>query len=276
MNVIDIAGPILKNTFYQLFFTIGPIAVVGLLVGLLNIAFIKLVGNNAGRTVSLATGFIGVPVHEIGHALFCVIFGHRIIEINLYQPDSADGTLGYVNHAYNKKSVYQQIGNFFIGFGPILFGCVVLLFLMFWLVPNLFTAFITSADFSKSLNLDIFSLSALENVYKIIREASVTLYSSSELNDWRWWAFIIPACSIALHMSLSLPDIISSFAGFCFVVITLLAINAALYFVNIEAMLALTNYSLIAGALILNFLIISILFSIILVLMGLIFRVLKK
>ena len=69
----------------------------------------------------------GVMVHEIGHALFCVIFRHKIVEMKLFSPEE-DGTLGYVNHSYNPNSFYQRIGNFFIGTGPIWFGIVVLCF----------------------------------------------------------------------------------------------------------------------------------------------------
>ena len=232
---------ILQNTAYQLIYTIGLVAVFGLAVGLLNKAFYKLVGYKFGRIVCIATGFIGVPIHEIGHALFCLLFGHKITEIKLYQPNSTDGTLGYVNHRYNPKNLYHQIGNFFIGFGPILFGCAVLLLLMFWLVPDMLAAF---------------------------RNGSIAFHSFVELNNWRWWVFIVSACSIALHMSLSTADIKGSLVGFGFIAITLLIINTALYFVKIEAMGILTNYSLTAGVFALNFLTISVVFSLILLLFG--------
>jgi len=273
---VSIIGAVLKNTSYQLIFTTGLIAVFGLIVGLMNSAFFRLAGYKFGRTVCIATGFIGTPVHEIGHALFCLIFRHRIVEIKLYQPNSEDGTLGYVNHRYNPKSIYHQMGNFFIGFGPILFGSAALLLLMFWLVPDLFAAFKVNSNFSEVLNLNIFSFSALKYVYDTMLGASVTFYSFSEFGDWRWWVFMIPACSIALHMSLSVPDIKSSFAGFCFIVITLLIVNTTLYFVKADAMLTLTNYCLTAGAYILNFLTVSVVFSLMLFLFGVVVRVIRK
>jgi len=75
---MNIAIPILKNVFCQFIFTIGLIAAFGLIVGLTNKAFFKLVGYKLGRITCIATGFIGVPIHEIGHALFCVIFRHKL------------------------------------------------------------------------------------------------------------------------------------------------------------------------------------------------------
>ena len=245
----DIAISLLQATVYQLGFTIGLIAVFGLVVGLLNKAFYKLVGYKFGYFIGITTGFIGVPVHEIGHALFCLIFGHKITEIKLYQPNSVDGTLGYVNHTYNKKNLYHQIGNFFIGFGPILFGCAVLLLLMHYLVPNIFEAF---------------------------KDGRIAFHSFVEFENWRWWVFIVSACSIALHMSLSVADIKSSLLGFGFIAAILLIVNAVLYFVKIDLMTVLTDYCYTAGTLLLKFLILSVVFSLILFLFGVVIWLVKK
>ncbi len=44
------------------------------------------------------TGFVGVPIHEIGHLIFCVIFRHRIDGVKLLDIKATNGVLGYVNH----------------------------------------------------------------------------------------------------------------------------------------------------------------------------------
>jgi len=269
-----VAGAIIRNTLYQLVFTVGFIAAVGIVVGLLNRAFFSVVGYRFGRIVCMTTGFIGVPVHEIGHVVFCIVFGHRIVEMKLYWPNSSDGALGYVNHSYNRRNVYHQIGNFFIGFGPILFGSAVLLAMMVGLVPSLFEAFRDGSDFSEVPYLGVFSLAVLGHVFEVMRGASSAFFSSSDIGDWRWWVFMIPACSIALHMSLSVPDIKSSWIGFGFIVATLLMVNAILYFAWDVG--ALTNHSLVAGAFILNFLTISVVFSLILFLFGLVVMVIRR
>jgi len=69
---------------------------------------------------------------------------------------------------------------------------------------------------------------------------------------------MIPACSVTLHMSLSPPDIKSSIVGFGFILLTLLIVNTSLYFTEIGTMATLTNYCLVAGAVVLNFFTISI------------------
>jgi hypothetical protein len=68
----------------------------------------------------------GTVVHELGHALFCPIFGHSIQQIRLFQP-GADGVLGFVKHAYNPRNPWAILGNFFISTGPIWLGGAVLI-----------------------------------------------------------------------------------------------------------------------------------------------------
>src|SRR3989338_501064 len=70
----------------------------------------------------LWTAWFGTPLHEFGHIIFAKIFRHRVEEISLFRPNKTTGTLGHVSHSYNPKSLYQQIGNFFIGGAPMIFG----------------------------------------------------------------------------------------------------------------------------------------------------------
>jgi len=270
------AGTVVRNTLCQLIFTVGLIIVFGLVIGILNQAFFKLSGYKFGRIAGIVTGFMGVPIHEFGHALFCILFGHRITEIKLYEPNNADGVLGYVNHAYNGKSLYQQIGNFFIGFGPILFGSAVLLLLMFLLVPDLFRAFMGTANFSRILNLNVFSFSAFHYIFDIMRNTLAAFFSFAKPDSWRWWVFIIPACSIAMHMSLSRQDLKSSLAGFFFIVLIFLIANIIFYYVKHDAISVLTSYCLSAGTFLLHYLTISVILSLILLLPGIVFCLINK
>ena len=116
----------------------------------------------------------GVMVHEIGHALFCVIFRHKIVEMKLFSPEE-DGTLGYVNHSYNPNSFYQRIGNFFIGTGPIWFGIVVLCFVSWMLLPN-------------EMNIGNF-------------------FSADFWGRWQSYIWLYLALTIASHIALSPPDL---------------------------------------------------------------------
>lgn len=84
----------------------------------------------------LATGWIGVPVHELSHLLMAKLFGHRIIAWRLFDPDPVSGTLGYVRHAYSRRSVWQLLGTFFIGMAPLATGALLLAGLLTWMVPG--------------------------------------------------------------------------------------------------------------------------------------------
>ncbi len=115
----------LINTLIQIGIFVVSIYVVGFIISIINKLFYKIAGTS--KAVIYGTGIIGTPIHELSHALFCVIFLHKITEIKLFQINSEDGTLGYVKHAYNKKNIYHLIGNFFIGVAPILIGTIILI-----------------------------------------------------------------------------------------------------------------------------------------------------
>ena len=66
-------------------FTLGLVFLFGKVIALCNGAFYRNFGSK-GRAVCYATGFIGTPVHEASHALMCLIFGHKIVEIKFFPP----------------------------------------------------------------------------------------------------------------------------------------------------------------------------------------------
>ena len=118
----------------QIAFSIGVIFLLGWLIALCNKVFYSNFGR-FGNIVCYITGFVGAPIHELSHALFCLIFFHRIREIKLFQI-SDDGTMGYVIHSYNRRNMYQRIGNFFIGVAPILVMSGLLFLLAWGLLPE--------------------------------------------------------------------------------------------------------------------------------------------
>lgn len=68
------------------------------------------------------TGAVGVPVHELAHALACIVFGLRITGMALYSPDPVTGSLGYVHFRYNPASPRQVLGLLVQGVAPLLLG----------------------------------------------------------------------------------------------------------------------------------------------------------
>ena len=106
-------------TFTQLFVLLGPLLVLALLMNFIsrkneNLSY-KVLGQKGYLYIF---GWLGTSVHELGHAIFAIIFAHKISKIKLFTPNSGK-SLGQVKHSYTKGNPYQTIGNFFIGIGQI-------------------------------------------------------------------------------------------------------------------------------------------------------------
>lgn len=150
----------------------------------------------------------GTVVHELGHALFCVLFGHEIRELALFRPNDAD-TLGHVKHAYNPRNLYQMIGHFFIGSGPIWFGALVLYALSFLLLRGgLRPAGIEMGTAADGLPLALGHMGlAGAGVFRQLLDPAL-------FGDWPVYLFLYMAFSIGAHMTLSPPDLEGTLKGF--------------------------------------------------------------
>ena len=135
MGLIIYIGQGLWQTILLLLIGVLPGIAVALVMQLLSNSIRKSLAKIFGIQGYIYLTAPGVMIHEIGHAVFCLIFRHKIVEMKLFSPEE-DGTLGYVNHSYNPNSFYQRIGNFFIGTGPIWFGVAVLCLISWLLLPN--------------------------------------------------------------------------------------------------------------------------------------------
>ncbi len=266
---------IFTNFIYQLVFTVGVIVVFGLIIALCRKAFYKIVGDNATK-ILLATGVVGTPIHELSHALMCVIFGHKITEIKLYQPNSTDGTLGYVNHTYNPKNLYHQIGNFFIGIAPILCGSGLLILLMFLMVNDLFTDVMAEIQFVELLSTNFWEASTYAGYFQLFWDIVTHIFEFTNMGNILWWLFMILALMISSHMELSTADIKGGFKGFLFIAGLLLIADIIMYFVSLPALEAVTTAMTSFSLTIAGFLALSAIFSGVLVLVGLAIKGISK
>lgn len=171
------------------------------------------------------TGWLGTPVHELGHAIFCLIFFHSISEIKLYAPNAKDGMLGYVNHVYNKKNIYQKIGNFFIGIGPILFGSFVLFLLLYFLLSDqkVLSAVYKGECFSITSWQD--AKDQLLSIGKMGVDMIKLLFTGVNFHSGVFLIFLYLSICIASHMELSPSDLKGAWFGLLSIVIVILAIN---------------------------------------------------
>lgn len=216
------------TTFSQLAWLLGLLFIFGLILYLFarftRITYVK----TAGTTLDIViTGWIGTPIHELGHAIFCLIFRHQITEMKLYSPNSTDGTIGYVNHSYDTKSTYQKIGNFFIGVGPIIFGAMVLYALLYFLVPNNTDVLSSIEEQSKSLVRGVRGewAGVLGSLWDSTLNTLSALFRKSNFTDYKFWIFLYLSMCISSHMELSPPDIKGAWRGLLTLVIFFLVFN---------------------------------------------------
>jgi len=179
-----------------LLYTLGVIVICGLLMeGCYALCF-RLLGRRQGRAFWFATSWLGTPVHELGHAAMCLLFGHKIEKMRLF-PDRRG--VAMVQHSYNRKNPWATMGNLFIGIGPIFSGLAVILTVL-WLVYPLSLQAFYAAD--GGLGGDAVWL-LLDRMWQLLR--GLLLETSRPV-----WARILAAVvlfSVTQHVRLSTTDI---------------------------------------------------------------------
>lgn len=181
----------------------------------------------------LWTGWIGTPIHELGHVVLAKLFRHRIHRIALFQPNPRTGMLGSVDHSYNPKSLYQRIGNFFVGAAPLIFGGALLALLLALLVPN-------GRDIFRPLTG---TPSDIKAILTATKETFQRLFAPENLRAWNFWLFLYISFAIASHIAPSNLDLRGMWRGFFWIVILLILANAAalLFGRDITALLLRVN-----------------------------------
>ncbi|EJE4724617.1 hypothetical protein ASL83_003385 [Vibrio parahaemolyticus] len=148
----------------------------------------------------ISLGSIGTPVHELGHAVAAIFFGHKILKIELFNP-KPNGQLGVVEHSYKTTSFYQNLGCFFIGIAPIFSGLLACWFLTVGLWPEFHIDDLVS---SLSIVIDDNGLQdAIGWFYSTTYASHIELWSL----DWkRYLLWAVCVTSVVKHMLPSVPD----------------------------------------------------------------------
>ena len=163
------------------------------------------------------TGWLGVPVHELSHAATCLLFGHKVKRLRLFAPDQATGRLGDVQHAYDPKSLWAQLGRFFIGIAPLVGGSLALWALSAALGPP-------------GLGFEPLAAGAgpAEAVSAAIAQGAALLRGLAEpavLGHWTTWVFLYLCLCIGAHMAPSGPDLKGGVVGLALALAALLLVN---------------------------------------------------
>jgi len=251
MNVL--ISLIIKTCLDTLYMT-GMIIFVGFFLGFLRKHSIENFQRSFGWKAVAVTAFIGVPIHEISHAIVCILFGHKIKKLVLLQKRDESGVLGYVNHAYNPNNVYQQAGNFFIGIAPIFGGISVIIALMHTIIPNTYNEFITIS--MNNLHITKISYIALNGILNSYIDLIRIIFSINNFTNPYFILFLFLAICISSHISLSTADIKGASKGLVIIFLIILGINVLGFsrFVMAESIL---KYNIV----LIGFLIVSLIFS---------------
>ncbi len=188
-----------------LWYTLGAVVICGLCVSAFRTLFMRMMGNGVGRGVVMATSILGTPVHELGHAVVCLLFGHRITAMSLWQPTSTDGRLGYVTHAYRPRNLYHILGNLFIGIGPIFSGLGVLTLALWLGFPATFADY-TQVASSMAADGEGGILLFFEGI-KMLPRMLEELIRGTESPLWGRIIALVVILAVAQHISLSPEDI---------------------------------------------------------------------
>ncbi len=212
------------TTAIQIFILLGPLLILAFLMHYIAQTNEKLSYKVLGQKGYLYIfGWLGTAVHELGHAFFALIFLHKITDIQLFSAKAHGGSLGYVSHSYNKKSFYQNFGNFFIGIGPILFGSLMLFLISYILFGMTFKQISTASITSQSFT----SWASVHQLTHAIYIGFIN-YFHIVFGSHSWWKISILVFflySVGSSITLSSSDVSGAFSGFIYFVVILLVFN---------------------------------------------------
>ncbi len=186
--------------FCQLFgLTLGVFVVCGLTAWLSEKLFIRLAGTSK---IVYVSSVVGTPIHELGHALMCILFAHKITDMKLLLPPGhPSGTLGYVSHSFNPKNPWARLGNLFIGIGPIFSGLGVMVLMLFLCFPTQWGAYVAA---SGALTAGTPSLA------EIVKNVFSLLFSMPQAFAENWWRALLGLLvilAVSQHITLSGADV---------------------------------------------------------------------
>ena len=260
---------LIMKTMVDTIYMTGMIILIGFILGFLRERSIENFQKSFGWKAVAITSIIGVPIHEISHAIFCFIFGHKIVKLVLIQKRDENGVLGYVNHSYNPNSVYQQTGNFFIGIAPIFGGIAAIIALMRMIIPKTFSEFITIS--MNNLQITKLNSTALNGILNSYIDLIRTIFSINNFSSPYFILFLFLAICISSHISLSSADIKGASKGFFVIFLLILVINV-LNFSEFVLASSILKYNIV----LIGFLLVSLIFSSLTYLVSLLLSLINK
>jgi hypothetical protein len=249
---------ILQLSLFETLYVTGTLILVGIVLGIIENRANFYTQRVLGRKGVLATAWIGTPVHELGHLLMCYLFRHKVGKFKLVDLKAVDGVLGYVSHEWDGRSLYQNIGNFFIGMGPIFSGTAALILGMFIFLPD------SSAALANYLSLNPGTVDPYQftKIFTLTVELFKSIFTVENFTSARFWIYFILAMGISSHIALSKEDLKGAGRGLLTIFGFILIINAVALILNLDISGFFRGF-LVLNVYLLAFSMISIVFSLI-------------
>jgi hypothetical protein len=218
------------TTFSQLLILVGPIVLLAFIMNFISRKNESLGYKVLGQNVYLyGFAWLGTSIHELGHAIFAILFAHKISEIKLFTPGSGK-SLGHVKHSYTKGNPYQTLGNFFIGLGPILLGSFLLL-IVTWLLFDI-DIFAIADKYKVVFSFDRLKsfesiINAFTNIGSGVWQFFQMVLTGPKTTWWKLLLFFYLFYAVGSSITLSGADMKGAFRGFFYFMILLLIFNFA-------------------------------------------------
>lgn len=216
---------VIITTVLQVIGVLGIFYIFGFVLHTLQQETQQLYQRMFGWHAILWTAWFGTPVHELGHVFFAKIFRHKVNHISLFKPNKLTGTLGHVEHSYNPKSLYQLIGNFFVGVAPLITGPFVLLILLYFIHPN-------GALVWSHVQLGVETVPAF---FDSVRMVLSSLLDPWVFSMWQFWLYLYLSFCVISHMAPSAADRKAMWHGLVWIIILLFIFNLVLHLFGLNA-----------------------------------------
>ncbi len=173
---------------------------------------------------------IGTTIHETGHLIVAMIFGHTVTSYRPFAPDRKTGTLGSVETTFNPGNLYQYIGLFFIGIAPVVFGTLVIFVALYLLFRE------QLSDVSARMAIDASTVGSIPSQIITASLAFLSfLFRPDHLADWRLYVFLYIAFVIGSSISLSNADVKVATPGCTTFIALLFLFNLALVSIGVTS-----------------------------------------
>lgn len=265
----------LKSSLFLTFLTVGTFLLFGYIYSLIEKRNSKYLYYTFGNTGILLTGIIGTTIHEVGHLVMCFIFRHKVTDFQLFNIKGYkyEETLGYVSHRYDKNSLYEKAGNFFIGIGPLISGTLFIILSFRLLLPDMYSSISPKSHIDYIANFNLVNIILL--LFSLTKSLFLMLFNFNNLLNIKFYIFIYLMICVSTHISLSKKDFQNSSLGIFSIFIIYFVICLFCIFFNFDLNNLLINF-IKYNIYLLLFLSIGLIFSLISLSISYLFYSIKK